>query len=195
MKYGLWDELQDDPDFINALLFGESYYRGISVDQTCIVTGRDRGGNMQIKPSCLGRPDTDDIKNVLHGKFASDAIMVTDSHNAYPGFARDEKIQHEQIEAGKHAKGAFTLGRINGMHSKMSKHYSKDGQRVPATKYLGISLMLFYWLEKNDKLTTAEQVEELFDIVAGNNGLAQITRDDIQNKELDINTKGFPKAV
>ena len=55
--------------------------------------------------------------------------------------------------------------------------------------------MLFYWLEKNDKLTTAEQVEELFDIVAGNNGLEQITRDDIQNKELDINTKGFPKAV
>lgn len=34
MKYGLWDELQDDPDFINALLFGESYYRGITVKES-----------------------------------------------------------------------------------------------------------------------------------------------------------------
>lgn len=81
------------------------------------------------------------------------------------------------------------------MHSKMSKHYSKDGQRIPATKYLGISLMLFYWLEKNGELTTMEQVDELFDIVAGNNGLEQITKEDIQTKELDINTKGFLKAV
>ena len=75
-----------DPAMIeNLLSSSNTYKRGISNDQTCILTCKDRSGNLYVKPACIGR-------------FASDAVLVTDSHNAYPGFAHKERIQLEQIK-------------------------------------------------------------------------------------------------
>ena len=48
-------------------------------------------------PVGVGRLETDDVTKRLAGRFPTDGIMVTDSHNAYPKFAESEKIQLEQI--------------------------------------------------------------------------------------------------
>lgn len=115
--------------------------------------------------------------------------MVTDSHNAYPSFARGEHIQLEQFEADKHANGAYNLGRINAVHSKISAYWEKTSERQPATKYMDLSLMLFWWLEKNGQLSTNEKVDELYNLVSGNLGLNGIDYESITNKSLYLNTK------
>ena len=99
--------------------------------------------------------------NFYHEKFEKDAILLTDSHSAYPGFASKEKIQLEQIETDKHAKGAFNLGRVNALHSDIAKYWPKQQERIPSTKYMDLSLMLMWWLRKHDDLTTNEKVEKL----------------------------------
>ena len=196
-KHGFWDSLQKDPARLEMLLSsGDSYKRGISNDQICILTCKDRSGHFTIDPVCVGRLETADVQKNLGGRFASDAILVTDSHNAYPGFALSEKIQLEQIEADKHAKGAYNLGRINAVHSKLSAFYPEQQERMPATKYLGLQLKLFWWLEVNGAINTQEKVDRLYDIITEKSGITGIDYESITSRELTINTKGcFPTKV
>ena len=122
--------------------------------------------------------------------------MVTDSHGCYPGFAKSEHIQLEQIESGKHSKGAYNLGRINAVHSKLSKYWPREEERAPATKYLDLNLILFWWLEKNERLNTQEKVEAIYKLVTSNTGINDTSYKAITNRELTINTKGrIPKKV
>lgn len=127
MKAGLYDKLlQDTPKKLEELLTNSgSYLRGISKDQTCILTCQDRSGNLYMNPTCVKRLETNDVNKSSHGKFEKDAILVTDSHTAYPNVASKEQLQLEQIEADKHAKGAFNLGRINALHSDINTGPSK----------------------------------------------------------------------
>lgn len=196
-RYGFWDDLQKDPERLEMLLSSNNNYkRGISNDQTCILTCKDRNNNLYINPVCIGRLETIDVINNLKDRFASDAVMVTDSHGAYPAFAKSEHIQHAQIEADKHANGAFNLGRINALHARLSAYYPKSAERAPATKYLDLSLMLFWWIEKNGKLTTADKVDRLYDLVSDKIAVTGTDYESITNRELTLNTKGlFPKKV
>lgn len=175
---------------------GNTYKRGISNDQTCILTCKDRSGYFLIDPVCVGRLETSDLTKTLAGKFASDAIMVTDSHAAYPAFAESEKIQLEQIEPGKHSKGAYNLGRINAEHAKLAAFYPRQEERNPATKYLGLQLKLFWWLEVNGGLSTQEKVDTLYDMITAKSELTGTDYESIANRELTLNTKGcFPNKV
>ena len=196
-KYGFWDELQKDPVMLeNLLSSSNTYKRGISNDQTCILTCKDRSGNLYVKPACIGRLETADVEKCLRGRFASDAILVTDSHNAYPGFAHKERIQLEQIEADKHAKGAYNLGRINALHARIADYYPKQSERAPATKYLDLSLMLFWWLEKNGQLSSADKVDKLYELISDEINISGTDYKSITSRELILNTKGlFPNKV
>ena len=196
-KNGLWDRLKSEPERLERLLeSGNSYKKGISNDQTCVLTCKDRSGHFTIDPVSVGRLETNDLTKNLSGKFASDAILVTDSHSAYQGFARTEHIQLEQIESGKHSKGAYNLGRINAIHSKLSAFYPEQEERAPATKYLGLQLKLFWWLEVNGTLGTQEKVDKLYDIMASKTNITGADYTSIINRELTINTKGcFPTKV
>lgn len=196
-KNGLWDRLKSEPERLERLLeSGNSYKKGISNDQTCVLTCKDRSGHFTIDPVCVGRLETNDLTKNLSGKFASDAILVTDSHSAYQGFARTEHIQLEQIESGKHSKGAYNLGRINAIHSKLSAFYPEQEERAPATKYLGLQLKLFWWLEANGTLSTQEKVDKLYDIMADKTNVTGADYASITNRELTLNTKGlFPNKV
>lgn len=196
MKAGLYEKLQEEPDRLADLLYNESYLRGISRDQTCILTCQDRSGNLYMNPTCVGRLETTDVNKNLHGRFEKDAILVTDSHSAYPSFASKEKIQLEQIEADKHAKGAFNLGRVNALHSDIAKYWPKQQERIPSTKYMDLSLMLMWWLRKHKDLTTNEKVEKLYEIIQDQHITVDTLYEKIKNRELQLNTKGyFPNKV
>ena len=205
MKYGLYDEVAKDPDRL-ARLLGENTgsknspkerrKRGISNDQTCVLTCKDRSGFFTIDPICVGPPGTTDIRQNLSGKFANDAILVTDSRGVYSGFAKTEGIQLEQIESDKFTKGAYNLGRIDAVHSKLSAFYPDQEERAPATKYLGLQLKLFWWLEVNGTLGTQDKVDKLYDLMTGKTTLTGTDYESITNRELTINTKGeFPTKV
>lgn len=192
---GCWEELKNDPERIQELIDSvETRLRGISNEQTCILTCKDRGNNLYMSPTCIGRMDVNDLKKHLKGKFASDSILVTDSHTSYPEFARREHIQLEQIPSGKHSNGAYNLGRINALHSRLENHWPDKSGRHLATKYLDLGIIFFWWLEKNSDLTTQEKVEKLYKEVSSVIGNTEY--EDIPNRELSLNTKGLiPKRV
>lgn len=192
---GCWDEIKDNPVKIQKLInSADTHLRGISNEQTCILTCKDRGNNLYMSPTCIGRMDVNDLKKHLKGKFASDSILVTDSHTSYPEFARSEHIQLEQIPSGKHSNGAYNLGRINALHSRLEKHWPDKSGRHLATKYLDLGIIFFWWLEKNSDLTTQEKVEKLYKEVSSVIGNTEY--EDIPNRELSLNTKGLiPKKV
>ena len=196
-KAGVYDELKKNPQKLQEVLYsGETKLRGISRDQTCILTCQDRSGNLYINPVCIGRLETDDVKKGLEGRFEGDAILVTDSHNAYPPFAKTERIQLEQIEADRHAKGPFNLGRINALHADIAKYWPKHQERIPSIKYMGLSLMAFWWSRKNGTLRTSETVEKLYGIARDQSLSAGITYKELRNRELQLNTKlYFPSKV
>jgi len=197
VKNGLYDKLkQNDPENLEFLLQYDGKLQGISREQTCILTCKDRGGHLYMKPTCIGRMKSSDVNNELHGKFEGDAIIVTDSHNAYNAFAESEHIHHEPIEAGSHSKGPFNLARINELHSELAGYWSKSARRIPATKYMEIEILMFMWLQKHENLTSDEKVELLYGIVSKQSFSIDSTYDEIKSKEMNINTNGyFPNKV
>ena len=79
----------------------------------------------------------------LKGRKDHDTVIVTDTYAPYQNFAEMENIQIEQILSQRHARGAFNLGNINSLHSRLSAFWPKEAERDPATKYLALQLMLF----------------------------------------------------
>ena len=161
-KNGLLEELQKTPERLERLLTANGANPGRIHEQASILTCKDRGQNLYIRPVCIGRMENQHVMNHLSKRIAQDAIMVTDTYAPYKNFAEAENIQIEQILSERHAKGAFNLGSINALHSRLSAFWPKSAEREPATKYLDLQLMLFWWLEKNKDLSIREQVEMIY---------------------------------
>lgn len=194
-KAGLWDELQADPQRLEMLLQGDNYLPGTNRDSVCILTGKDRSGNLFTKPVCVGSIDRNHVIKHFDGRFEQDAILVTDGSNAYVWFAEERNIHHEKVISTKHVNGPYSLARINAIHSILSKYWPKNGENLPSTKYLDLNLMLFWWLEKNKDLSTAQQVEELYAYICSQME-GQITYEKLKGRDLQLDTKGLiPKHV
>lgn len=189
-KAGLWIGLQQDPERLEQLLYGDSYIKGTKKDSVCILTGKDRSGNLLLEPTCLGSIESRHVEQSLSDKVSSDIIMVTDGSNAYKWFAELRNIQHEQIPSSQHARGPFSLAHINAIHLKLSAYWPDNGQRLPATKYLDLNLLLFWWIEKNGSLTAPEKVEELFGYIE-NSLLCTESYKSLQRRALPLDTKGL----
>ena len=119
----------------------------------------------------------------------------TDSYAPYRNFAETENIQIEQILSKAHAKGVFNLGHINSLHSRLSAFRPKATERDPATKYIDLQLMLFWWLEENQGLSIAEKVDVLYSYLSEQyyDGL---TYDKLIHRPLARDTEGpIPKQV
>lgn len=194
-KAGLWEELQERPEFLEELLTGDCYLRGTNRDSVCILTGGDRSGNLFAKPVCVGSIETRHIQMHFDGRFEEDAIMVTDSNNSYDWFAEERNIHHEKILASKHANGPFNLARINALHSKLAAYWPDARENLPSTKYLDLNVMLFWWLEKNKGLSTKQKVEKLYSYITEYKA-AELTYDMLKNRTVHLDTKGtFPNKV
>lgn len=170
--------------------------RGISNEKVCIITCKDRDGSLYISPVCVGRLEVADTIEHLKDRIDKNAILVTDEHQAYKAFAESELLYLKQIPSEKHADGPYNLAQVNALHSNIRKYYSESKENLPATKYLAIGLMLFWWLQKNDSQSKTEQISALFEILTTSRGLTGLRRIDIQNKKLTINVKKqFPVNV
>ncbi len=189
-KAGLWAGLQTNPVFLEQLLSGDTYLNGTNRDSVCILTGRDRSGNMFAKPVCLGNIESKHVIEHFKDRFEPDAIMVTDSNSSYNWFAEESNIHHEKILSEKHTNGPYSLSRVNAMHSNLAKHWPDAKENLPATKYLDINLMFFWWLEKNKDLTTQQKVDELFGYLQ-NTPPIELTYEMLKSKNIGLDTKGL----
>ncbi len=91
-----YDNLKENkPDLLEKFLNDDvlTYDRGISNrDQTNIVVCTDRNKNLFVAPVSVGKLTSDDATKALGGRFAEDAILVTDENNAYIELAESEGI-------------------------------------------------------------------------------------------------------
>lgn len=161
-KNGLWQSLQSNPTRLNELLTAKGTDPGRIYEKASILTCKDRSENLYIRPVCVGRMENEHVAAHLSGKVNRETIMVTDSYAPYKNFAEMERIHIEQILSEKHTNGAFNLAHINALHAKLSAFWPKSAGREPATKYIDLQLMLFWWLEKHREMPTARQVDELY---------------------------------
>lgn len=67
-KAGLWAELQQNQERLDQLLYGDSYVKGTKKDSVCILTGKDRSGNLLLEPTCLGSIEGKHVEKLLSDK-------------------------------------------------------------------------------------------------------------------------------
>ncbi len=162
----------------------------------CILTAIDRANNIYIEAVTSGTPKKQDVIRKLTGKFTDDAFIVTDEHHSYKDFTRKNHLQHIIIESGKHIKQSFSLSRVNSLHSSLDRFFKCKEYR-PATKYLDLYLIMFWWLEKNKDISNLDMVTKLFAIMTGSvsnesrANLKRVTIKELTARPLPIDTKGY----
>lgn len=100
---------------------GRATKRGISDEQMCILVARDRSGQTIDAVTGKGMLRKEQLLEHLGPRLERDVLLVTDSHAAYPPFAREAGISHEAVNpsAGIRRHGALHIQNVNAYHSRM----------------------------------------------------------------------------
>ena len=183
----LWNQLSNEEEERERLLSDKSVLKERDAMVVHLIVCKDSSGGLYISPVAIGYPDEKEIKAVLQDKVEKDTVLMTNSDDRHSIFEESEGITCKKME---------NLEQVQDMQKRINEYYFEDGKRAPSTKYLDLSCMLIWWLEKNKELSVSEKVEELYRIISNNNGLETITRKLIRNRELELNTRGnLPKRV
>lgn len=108
--------------------------RGISLEKVCVPCAVNRDGKSIAQIANLGRASVRSISSVFGGRISTDAVLCTDKHNAYVGFAEREGINLLQLKSTQRVSGTLGIQHINGYHSQL-KTFMERFHGV-ATKYL-----------------------------------------------------------
>lgn len=108
--------------------------RGISLEKICVPCAVNRDGKSIAQIANLGRASVRSISSVFGGRISPDAVLCTDKHNAYVGFAEREGINLLQLKSTQRVSGTLGIQHINGYHSQL-KTFMERFHGV-ATKYL-----------------------------------------------------------
>ena len=204
---GLYDKLQrEEPELLQELLSDEpKMKRGISNEQICILTLVDQNGKLYLEPVSVGRLEKAMAKAKLKPKFTPDKsnVFVTDDHNAYNRVLYGTGAKHEVVSASRHTNGKYNLATVNSVHSALSRYMDSKSGKVFNTKYLDLTLILFWWLQKNKDRTTNQKVQMLWDIMNDNiseielrEKVNQVPQNELMHREITIDTKGqFPTKL
>lgn len=206
-KAGLYKKLQrEEPEFLAELLADEpKMKRGISNEQICILTLVDQQGKLYLEPVSVGRLEKAMAKTKLKPRFTPDKsnVLVTDDHNAYNRVLYGTGAKHEVVNAKQHKRGKYNLATVNSVHSALDSYMDSHRGKVFNTKYLDLTLMLFWWLQRYKNYTTNQKVDMLYAIMTDDiseielrEKVNQVTENELQGREITIDTKGqFPTRL
>lgn len=172
-KHGYLDKyMKESPNLITELVYSNdklNLYGQESNQFVCILTAIDRVNNLYLEPISVGKPKNNTIIEKLTGRIERDSVLITDKHQGYEQFATAEMVEHIQISAKTHISPnkAYSLGRINALHSQLDLFMKKEMLNMPATKYLDLYLFMFWWLQKNKSLSILEMHNRLSKILFG----------------------------
>lgn len=207
-SYGKYQELfQNKPKLLKEMIYHKQKHMvgretiDIGHQHVCILTAIDRCGSIYVEPVSAGTATAKDVYSKLTGKITSDAVLVTDEHRSYKYYIHKEKVQHITVAGGTYVNGAFSLSRVNSLHSAIDRFLGSNEYK-PATKYLDLYLMMFWWLQKNKDLNSRDMSQKLFSTMTGKVSIserakmAKVRIKDLVSRELPIDTKGFyPKCA
>ena len=204
---GLYEKLQrEEPEFLEELLFGDQKMkRGISNEQVCILTLVDTTGKLYLEPVSVGRLEKAMAKAKLKPRFTPDKtnVFITDEHNAYNRVLYGTGARHEVVPAKQHKKGKYSLATVNSVHSALDSYMNPHKGKVFNTKYLDLTLMLFWWLQRYKNYTTSQKVDMLYAIMSDDiseielrEKVNQVPQDELMHREITLDTKGqFPTKL
>ena len=127
---------------------GDNAKRGLSKEQVCIVTARDRSHHNVEFIGGLGTVKTLVLDQKLASHIAPNAILVTDGLASYNGFCKHNHIDHVVVsdKPGQRVKGPFHIQHVNAFHQKI-KGWINGHFKGVATKYLNHYLWWIHELE------------------------------------------------
>ena len=206
IKNNLYDKLSiEEPDYLAELLSDDTKMkRGISNEQICILTLVDQNNTLYLEPVSVGRLEKAMAKSKLKQKFNGDNnILVTDDHKAYDRIMFGTGVKHQVVPANKHKKSKYNLAKVNSVHSLLTGYMDRFSGRVYTTKYLDLTLMLFWWLFKYKDYSTEQKAQALYKILIdeipdldAKERVDLVTMDKIVNREITLDTKGqFPTKL
>lgn len=135
--------------------------RGISSNKAAVIVTADRKGNLNMCVATTGRISKEDIFRSIEKPLPQDAILCTDGHVSYKGYAMDNKLKHIALRGDlkQHVKhGVYHIQNINNIHGRLKKWIDNQFWGV-STKYLQNYLG---WFRINEKLKgSVNQKKEL----------------------------------
>jgi len=118
---------------------GESDYHGLSRDQDCILTLKDRSGSIFVKLVGQARPAFDDIEQPIAQRMSSDAVLCTDGMKAYGKFSREYGVERKNIKETD--ERSYHIQGINALHHEI-KDWLREFRGI-ASKYIDTYLGYF----------------------------------------------------
>lgn len=125
--------------------------RGLSKEQVCVLAVIDRSKHGIALITGLGAVKGKSLERHLHGRIASDAVLVTDGLKSYNYFCSKNNLSHEVVknEKGKRTAGSYHIQNVNSYHSRLKNWISITFHGV-ATKYLNHYLWWRHELENKN---------------------------------------------
>ena len=171
----------------------------INHQHVCILTAIDRSNNIYVQPVSAGSAKSDTVYENLQSRITREAVLVTDEYNSYKYLCRKESIEHIVVNSKCHSYGTYSLSRINALHSSIDRFLGSNEYK-PATKYLDLYLIMFWWLEKNKDVSQIILCEQLFNILLGRvsytvrSKMMNVTQAKLSARPLPIDGMGGPMS-
>lgn len=115
---------------------GRATKRGLSNEQVCILTARDRSGHTLDFLTGRGSVSKSQLDTHLKPVLDDDTLLISDGNPAYSAFCQAVGISHEMVNLskGQRVNGAYHLQNVNAYHSRFKQWLIRF--HGVATKYL-----------------------------------------------------------
>lgn len=118
---------------------GASSKKGINDEHVAVIVTRDRKSAIDMTVATMGRIRKSDIERAIGGRVKQGkAILCSDAHVSYKGFARDNRLEHHALKGiikQRVKNGVYHIQHVNSIHNKIKKWLDNTFWGV-STKYL-----------------------------------------------------------
>lgn len=118
---------------------GASAKRGTNAEHVAVIVTQDRKQGLDITVATMGRIKKSDISRAIGDRLKKGkAVLCSDAHVSYKGFAMDNALEHHVLKAAikqRVKQGIYHIQHVNSTHNRVKKWLDNTFWGV-ATKYL-----------------------------------------------------------
>jgi len=134
--------------------------RGLSREQVCVLTSRDRQAQSTFAVTGKGQPTAARVKEVLQSVIQSTSVLCTDGAFQYRRFCRDTGVEHRPVDGKKRLKGSiYHINNINSCHSRLKTWMVRF--KGVATKYLPNYMAWHHYVDQAAKMSAVAAAKQM----------------------------------